>query len=340
MARPSKETPRPSRLAPALLAFARENGLGHALLAMRIGLDASAVNRDECAATAAAIHELLTEIAEALGEPHLALRLPHDLPRSRYELPELAARSSPDARAALVHIAKYASLVHGNMEGSLDGSVFTIKTPAHPRGVGRHACEYALADAMTNLRAAGGEDLVAARVWFSHARPTDLSPLHRFFGTTDLQFGMPDSGFVIAEDLLARKSSSYDARMLATAEGLAESELAKLPREASILALVSRALTALLPNDATIDAAAHALHLSARTLQRRLESNGLSFSEVLDSVRREEAERLLADDVVPLAEIAKRLGFSDLATFSRAWKRWTGKPPGAYRDAMRRRLAP
>lgn len=71
--------------------------------------------------------------------------------------------------------------------------------------------------------------------------------------------------------------------------------------------------------------------MSGRTLQRRLEAEGTSFSEVLDRVRADLARSYVKDADLPLAEVAYRLGFSDFSTFSRAFKRWMGKAPGAYR---------
>jgi AraC-like DNA-binding protein len=80
-----------------------------------------------------------------------------------------------------------------------------------------------------------------------------------------------------------------------------------------------------------MDAVAAALHMSPRTLQRRLEQSGTRYSEVLDDVREAQARAWLSDRTLSLGEIGYRLGFSDLATFSRAFKRWTGKPPGTWR---------
>jgi AraC-like DNA-binding protein len=85
--------------------------------------------------------------------------------------------------------------------------------------------------------------------------------------------------------------------------------------------------------DASIEAVARALHMSARTLQRRLEDEGARFSEIVDGAREEAARAAIVDASRSLAEIAHALGFADLATFSRAFKRWTGKPPGVWRRA-------
>ena len=80
-----------------------------------------------------------------------------------------------------------------------------------------------------------------------------------------------------------------------------------------------------------IDAVARELGYSRQTLYRRLKAEGVTFEEVLDGLRRRVALRLLCDDGLSVKEVAWRLGFSDPAAFSRAFKRWTGAAPRAAR---------
>jgi AraC-like DNA-binding protein len=140
-----------------------------------------------------------------------------------------------------------------------------------------------------------------------------------------------DSGLALSREALERPMRQGDPRLLATAQGLADAALRTQPNLRTMAALVADRLPSLLPESATIETAAQAFHMSGRTLQRRLEQDGTTFSDVLDGVRHELARRWLADPALALGEIAFRLGFSDLATFSRAFKRWTGKPPGMWR---------
>lgn len=79
------------------------------------------------------------------------------------------------------------------------------------------------------------------------------------------------------------------------------------------------------------DSVARALGMSGRTLQRRLESEGTRFSDLVARAREGEARRRTRETDTPLSRIAEDLGFSDVASFSRAFKRWTGVPPGSYR---------
>jgi DNA-binding LytR/AlgR family response regulator len=83
----------------------------------------------------------------------------------------------------------------------------------------------------------------------------------------------------------------------------------------------------------TLEHLAARLHMSPRTLHRRLGEEGSGFRRVLAQLRRELAARHLRDVRLPLGEIAFLLGFSEASAFHRAFRRWTGWPPLAYRRA-------
>ena len=73
--------------------------------------------------------------------------------------------------------------------------------------------------------------------------------------------------------------------------------------------------------------------VSERTLQRRLQDQGRSFSAVVDEFRHGEAVRLLQDKRLHPVQIAARLGYAEQTSFTRAFRRWTGEAPGAWRAA-------
>jgi AraC-like DNA-binding protein len=84
-----------------------------------------------------------------------------------------------------------------------------------------------------------------------------------------------------------------------------------------------------------IDSVARALGCSRQTLYRRLKVEGVTFAALLDGLRRRLALRFVREQGLPVKEAAWRLGFSDPAAFSRAFKRWTGTSPSAARGKDR-----
>jgi AraC-like DNA-binding protein len=85
------------------------------------------------------------------------------------------------------------------------------------------------------------------------------------------------------------------------------------------------------PEHASAEHVARALHVSVRTLQRRLVVAGTTFREVADRVRGELAQEHLVDPRTSITEVAYLLGFSDETSFNRAFRRWTGESPGRWR---------
>lgn len=84
----------------------------------------------------------------------------------------------------------------------------------------------------------------------------------------------------------------------------------------------------------TLEQTADALAIPAWTIQRRLEEAGLTFSEVVETTRRELAQSYLKQQHIPLTEIAFLLGYSELSAFSRAFTRWMGRSPRQYRGSL------
>jgi AraC-like DNA-binding protein len=85
-------------------------------------------------------------------------------------------------------------------------------------------------------------------------------------------------------------------------------------------------------SDAEFPAVAKRLAVSERTLRRRLHEEGTSFSEVRQRELQRRAEAMLAERRLSQAEIAFCLGFSEMSAFNRAFRRWTGRSPGAWAE--------
>lgn len=98
-------------------------------------------------------------------------------------------------------------------------------------------------------------------------------------------------------------------------------------------------LSVLSTGNPPIGAIAGAINMSIRTLQRRLAASGRTYKDLVDEVRLAEAQRALAESDSPLKAIAFDLGFAEQASFTRAFRRWTGQAPSEYRKRQRRQAA-
>ena len=334
VARPPKEIATPSPLAPALLRLVAARGLDAPLLATRCGLEAGDADVDEVATTPSALAALLASTCDLLADPHAALRFPAELPMRRYDGLALALRAARTPRDVPQQGARYAPLVFPHLELTVrdeaDALSVAARIAGHPRGLGLPVDELLLSLLLGHCRRGGG-DVVPLRAWLASARPRTLEPLFALLGTSEIAFGEESTGFALSSATASQELAGADPLMVATAEAMATPDLARAPRASSLVPLVAARIENALETDASTEAIAKALGMSPRTLQRRLEDEGTRYSAVLEATRERIARRLLGAPDLPLAEVARRTGFADLASFSRAFKHWTGMPPGAFR---------
>ena len=147
-----------------------------------------------------------------------------------------------------------------------------------------------------------------------------------------IRFDCPAHRLVFAASNLDLPLRSADAVATRLAREQCERELA---------ALVDAGLTSRIRSHlggdlaASLDDVARALRMSSRTLKRRLAEHGTTFSALRDDVRRQRALLLLDDRSLSIGDIANRLGYTELPNFTRAFRKWTGQTPLAYRERAR-----
>tara|TARA_R110000868_G_scaffold14196_1_gene66147 strand:- start:1095 stop:2126 length:1032 start_codon:yes stop_codon:yes gene_type:complete len=101
----------------------------------------------------------------------------------------------------------------------------------------------------------------------------------------------------------------------------------------SVTAEVKRIINrTIMEGNTSVDDVAASLHMTTRTVMRRLKDEGASFQQIKDVVRRDKAINLLTLYSLPIKEVAEKVGFSDPAVFTRAFRSWTGESPRKYRD--------
>lgn len=108
--------------------------------------------------------------------------------------------------------------------------------------------------------------------------------------------------------------------------------LMEMKTQEGLASEVNELLTRDLRAYSDIESLARRLHMTSRTLRRKLSAQGTSFQELLREVRTQLAIAYLRDTRMGIEDIAFQLSFSDAANFRHAFKRWTGESPGHYRE--------
>ena len=202
----------------------------------------------------------------------------------------------------------------------------------------RFLVERDMAAAAVLLAEIGENDAPLQRLCFTAAAPA--SPVHRLpprvFGATP-EFGADTNCLVFHEASLPQALPQANALTAAMCEQMCQQLLERrrigIGHSASTRARVQQYLGALPGHTpADLGSMAKMLNASPRTLKRRLQQEGTSFTQLLAESRASLAQELLRERHLTLTDIAEQLGFSDLSSFSQAFKRWTGLAPSVYRN--------
>jgi AraC-like DNA-binding protein len=161
-------------------------------------------------------------------------------------------------------------------------------------------------------------------------KPDPADAYERFFGCP-VQFGAEENTFVLSAKDADRPLPSANRQLAAVFDQMLTEALARLDKSD----VVSRARAAVLEHlssgEGTAEDAAKQLHMSPRTLQRKLAEAKTTYLQLVDDTRKDLALRYIEDPRRSVTDITFSLGFSQPSAFTRAFKRWTGLNPSDYR---------
>ncbi|MBL8393822.1 MAG: helix-turn-helix domain-containing protein, partial [Candidatus Accumulibacter sp.] len=182
-----------------------------------------------------------------------------------------------------------------------------------------------------------GRSIVLDAVAFPYPRPEPAEDYALIY-TAQSTFDARELGALFAANLLELPIRRDEAALQAFLDGAPGKLTTLYRRDREMVLRVRNALRDSLPAAVALADIARSLHLSPRTLHRRLEEEGSSFQAIKDALRRDLAITRLAKTRQGLAQIAADLGFADSAAFYRAFLRWTGMAPAHYRRRMQATL--
>lgn len=268
------------------------------------------------------------------AQPCLPTALAMAVPFGAFGIVDYLAASAATLGGGCESLALHARIVaeDTSVEISRAGTLvwLTIRCEDH---VPPQAQEFALAMLASRLRFLVDPELRFAHTHLS-GQPDERGngPHAALFGAP-VRYGAPCAALAVFEGDWLRPIKRADAYLHAMLHNMARQlMLAAHPRDDLELAVRVRLRDLLPRGDATPQGLARLLGLSERTLQRRLAVGGRSFSRVLEDFQHEESLRLLGSTRLGVAQVAQRVGYAEQSSFTRAFKRWTGTTPAAWRE--------
>jgi AraC-like DNA-binding protein len=280
--------------------------------------------------------------ASRIPDPAFALRAarcwhPSDLGALGY-----AWLASSTLRTALQRLERYGRILgekaRFRLESSDEGLRLVFEHRRREPLVAALGTDYALSIVMDMCRMNFGASLRPLEVTLCRQLPADPAPWKNFFGAR-MRFGEARDSL-----LLARKDADMalpvSNRQIAGAlDAILAKQLAELDRS-NVAARCKAAVLERMASGESIDVdIARSLHMSRRTLQRKLAEADLTYQQLVDDTRRDLALRYVDDPARSITEITFLLGLSGQSAFTRAFRRWTGTSPTDYRARKQRRAA-
>ncbi|MBR1157356.1 AraC family transcriptional regulator [Bradyrhizobium sp. JYMT SZCCT0428] len=196
----------------------------------------------------------------------------------------------------------------------------------------RHQIEFWLVTLVRICRQVTDTRLAPRSLKFRHRRDETPAEMRSFFGC-DVEFGADSDEVIFPAPVASLPIVGSDNYLNDLLLRYAEEALADRPQvRASLQSAIESVLPQLLPH-AKVSASdvAQRLAISTRTLSRKLRDENVTFSEILEETRAALAKRYLAERDLPVTQIAWLLGYSEVSSFTHAFKRWTGMTPRQFR---------
>lgn len=250
----------------------------------------------------------------------------------------LAAASAPTLADGLAILERFAYVraPYFRLSSDIRGDVFTLRVEPQLRlepPIWIPIVETLLLSIQALVESGLGRRMSEARFDVNYATPEHADRYSDFLHAP-IVFDQPDCVVVVPAEWLPLPCPFADPALHQSSLDRLESAERRLKGEEFIVAQVARILEGAGDSGLDLDTVASRLHLSTRTLVRRLGRSGSSFRAIAGDHRRRRAIRLLAEPGLTMAEIADQLGYGDAASFGRACRRWFGVGPRAYRERL------
>lgn len=282
--------------------------------------------------------QLLLRAAERLEDPLLGLHLGQSIQPAHLGALGYVLQASDTLGEAMLRILRYHRLMHDiNPIGhQLEGEQLVLEwgvSRGKPGALFDEAGITALVQFARLLLRQG--PLALNGLCFVNPAPADTTAFETFFACP-VHWGQPTTRLSFPLAWLQTRLQQPDRVLVGLMEPQLDAQLAHLPDTEDLVSLTRRVVKQLAPQGMPeLAQVAAELHLSPRVLYRRLAAEGQAFRTLRDSSLRELAEQHLGNPHLSLGMVSERLGYTEQSAFTRAFKRWSGVSPMAWRQQSR-----
>ena len=278
--------------------------------------------------------QFLNLAAEALGDDMLGFNLAKEFDLRQGGIFYYVLASSESLQEVFERAARYSTVVNeGFVQRFIDSRRMGlgIQYAGVSRQSDRHQIEFWLVTLVRICRQLTGMHVKPARVRLVHQRGRGHARLSNYFDCT-VEFGATRDEILFAQETRELRVVGADPFLNRLLISICEEQMSRrLQSPETFRARVENAVAPLLPHGAArASEIANRLGLSQRTFARRLADEGLTFSRLVLQLRQQLARRYLVQEKLAVSKVAWLLGYQEVATFSHAFRRWTGKSPSAF----------
>src|SRR5437588_6608245 len=325
------------RVSSTLLRRLEELGLSPDAVLRQAGLPMGLFNQEKILVSTDEFFALYRGIAEASNDPAFGLKLGNEDRVERYDPIKIAGLSARSFRDAVERLARYKQLTCPEeirlVESTNECAIQFVWLLAHEKEPAL-LVDVCFAWIVSMAQRGIGRPISPKRVEFQRA--SVHREIYEAHFHCQVRFKAKQNALVFSKADMELPFVTHNADLLANVATMLEAELRKQTAQKSFSEQVKGILKQLIAGQRPgIQDLATELHLSTRTLQRRLTDEGTTFQSLLDDARRELARHYLLHSTRELNETAYLLGYEDANSFFRAFHNWEGTSPGQWRLLQR-----
>jgi AraC-like DNA-binding protein len=244
--------------------------------------------------------------------------------------------ASSSLRTAFQRMSRYARVINEKLTITLDedDELFSVSIDAQlPLLEERIREDGQLAAVLKFCRVIAGKDFVPARVRFRHEEPGNTAYYYELF-RCPVEFGTETTTMFIPTATMDKRLTGSNDQLAKLNEHIVVKYLAHSEKKDIVNRVKAAIIDGLSEGAVTETSIAEKMYMTPRNMHRKLHKEETSFKQLLTEIRQELAQQYIKDRSKTLTEISFMLGFSEVSSFSRAYKGWNGHPPSEARQAL------